>query len=559
MINPQNKKKGNYKHKNYIDMKKILLAVIIVLMTGNRAQAQTNEFEQTRQNLPTVQARAEVGDINSMYQLGYYYNMSGETDKAIECYTKAAEKGHAIAQNNLAFEYRKKGETERAIYWYKKAIDNKIWFSADQLGELYYRDLNDLETAAPYYHLAAEGKVTIAYHHLAYYYDKKGEIEKAIEWYKKSIEANDQLSAVSMSNLANIYRNMKEIEKAIPLYKQAIEKGDMYGAYFLGELYRVDKQNPEAAIPYYEMAIEKGIGVANISLGTYYRRTKNYHKAIECFKTLAEKNELTAIEQLAQIYLYELNDQENGFIWAKKGAALNYPPAYDQMANYYLRQGAKDPAKNREAIPWLEKGIQSGSVHAMINMGNLYYHGNAGEQNYEKAFALYLQAHQKGHVDKEKLAACYILGQGVKKDEVKGFKLLKENADKYDGNKWRLALCFFYGIGTAIDYEKAYQLNQEIIERPKNNLNRCYMDYIMGLFYETGHVVGKDGKKAFEYYMSGAKIGFTYALYRIAMCYYNGIGTAKNNIEGDKYMRMAADKGYEKADEFLRMTLDIKL
>ena len=81
----------------------------------------------------------------------------------------------------------------------------------------------------------------------------------------------------------------------------------------------------------------------------------------------------------------------------------------------------------------------------------------------------------------------------------------------------------------------------------------------MGLFYETGHVVGKDGKKAFECYMSGAKIGFEYALYRIAMCYYNGIGTAKNNAEGDKYMRMAADKGYEKADELLRMTLDIKL
>ena len=239
-------------------MKKILVAIIISLIIGIQVQAQTNDFEYTRQNLSTVQARAEAGDINSMHKLGFYYEKSGETDKAIEWYTKAAEKGHAIAQNNLAFQLRKKGETERAIYWYKKAVDNKFWFAADQLGELYYRELNDMEAAAPYYRLAAEGKVTFAYHHLAYYFEKKGEITQAIEWYKKSIEANDQLSAVSMNNLASIYRSMSETEKAISLYKQAIDKGAMISAYFLGELYRVDKQNPEAAIPYYEMAIEKG-------------------------------------------------------------------------------------------------------------------------------------------------------------------------------------------------------------------------------------------------------------------------------------------------------------
>ena len=150
-------------------MKKILVAIIISLIIGIQVQAQTNDFEYTRQNLSTVQARAEAGDINSMHKLGFYYEKSGETDKAIEWYTKAAEKGHAIAQNNLAFQLRKKGETERAIYWYKKAVDNKFWFAADQLGELYYRELNDMEAAAPYYRLAAEGKVTFAYHHLAYF------------------------------------------------------------------------------------------------------------------------------------------------------------------------------------------------------------------------------------------------------------------------------------------------------------------------------------------------------------------------------------------------------
>lgn len=539
-------------------MKKILVAIII-LMIGIWAQAQTNDFEYTKQNLPVVQTQAEAGDINSMHQLGFYYEKSGEAEKAIEWYKKAAEKGHYIAQNNLAFQLRKKGETNHAIYWYKKAIDNKFWFAADQLGELYYRELNDMEAAAPYYRLAAEGKVSIAYHHLAYYYEKKGEIAQAIEWYKKSIEANDQLSAISMNNLASIYRNVNDTEKAISLYKQAIDKGAMISAYFLGELYRVNKQNLEAAIPYYEMAIEKGIVQANFGLGEYYRQIKDYHKAIECYKTLAEKNDPTAIYLMAHIYFYELDDQENGLIWAKKGTTLNYPPAYDQMANYYLGLDTKDQAKNRKAIPWLEKGIQSGSTNAMINLANLYYYGNTGERNYDRAFALYFQAHQKGHVNKKGLAECYIFGRGVKKDAAKGFNLLKENADKYDGNKWRLALCYFYGIGTDIDYEKAYQLNREIIEKPKNNLNHCMTDYIMGLFYETGHVVGKDGKKAFECYMSSAKIGFEYALYRIAMCYYNGIGTAKNNAEGDKYMRMAADKGYEKADEFLRMTLDIKL
>jgi TPR repeat protein len=45
--------------------------------------------------------RADKGDVNAMLKLGAIYERSGETDKALQWYQKAAQKGNAEGKKKL--------------------------------------------------------------------------------------------------------------------------------------------------------------------------------------------------------------------------------------------------------------------------------------------------------------------------------------------------------------------------------------------------------------------------------------------------------------------------
>lgn len=85
-----------------------------------------------QENINDLIKKAEQGDVEAQYNLGYYYH-SGEgveqsEKKALYWWQKAAEQGHAEAQFNLGVVHEKgygvEQSYEKAIYWFRKACEN---------------------------------------------------------------------------------------------------------------------------------------------------------------------------------------------------------------------------------------------------------------------------------------------------------------------------------------------------------------------------------------------------------------------------------------------------
>ena len=85
-----------------------------------------------QENINDLIKKAEQGDIEAQFNLGYYYH-SGEgveksEKKALYWWQKAAEQGHAEAQYNLGYcYYNGKGielSKSKATYWFIKACEN---------------------------------------------------------------------------------------------------------------------------------------------------------------------------------------------------------------------------------------------------------------------------------------------------------------------------------------------------------------------------------------------------------------------------------------------------
>ena len=95
------------------------------------------------------------------------------------------------------------------------------------------------------------------------------------------------------------------------------------------------------------------------------------------------------------------------------------------------------------------------NIDELIALADKYYKGV--EKDYDKAFALYVEAAAKGSLYAlARLGVCYVYGDGVEKDEQKGFALIKESAEK--GNAEGLCClgaCYYNGYGVEKDYAEA--------------------------------------------------------------------------------------------------------
>ena len=67
------------------------------------------EPEDTEFNLATLEAKAEEGDLEAQYEMGWRHpigmHVELDDDVAVEWLHRAAESGHSLAQNNLGARY----------------------------------------------------------------------------------------------------------------------------------------------------------------------------------------------------------------------------------------------------------------------------------------------------------------------------------------------------------------------------------------------------------------------------------------------------------------------
>ncbi len=178
---------------------------------------------------------ATLNDLGVKYMTGD--GVKRDPKRAIELYTKAAERGLALSQSNLAFVYWEgehvSRDAKKAVEWAEKAADGGNGLAMWLLGSAY-----------------SEGDGVAK------------DTTKAIAWYTKAAETGDE---ASMNNLGVLYWNgdgvPKNLKTAVSWYRKAMDNGSIVAVSNLGEAYRDGEgvpQNLRLAELYLEAAANAG-------------------------------------------------------------------------------------------------------------------------------------------------------------------------------------------------------------------------------------------------------------------------------------------------------------
>lgn len=152
--------------------------------------------------------------------------------------------------------------------------------------------------------------------------------------------------------------------------------------------------------------------------------------------------------------------------------------------------------------------IRAKEEHAL---GDQLYRSSSANGKSE-ALVHYLRAAELGlDVAQAQVGWMYMTGDGVEKNVSLGMEWTKKSAGQgYALAESNLAGYFLNGIGVPADSNEAIRLYQSAAEHGDD-----YSAYALGLIYENGELIGKDYKKAYEYYLLGAERGNTASLGKI--------------------------------------------
>jgi hypothetical protein len=185
--------------------------------------------------LNETKAKAEKGEIEAQYNLGYLY-LSGKgiplnfssrqrVAEAVKWFRKAAEQGNAPAQCYLGLYYAHIDIDEaEAVKWFRKAAEQGEPIAQGNLGELYC-----MGRGVPQNY--AEG----------------------VKWLRKSAE---QGKADSQCDLGNVFFLGKGVPQdyveAVKWYRKAAEQGDAAAQYFLGYIFYKGEGVPQDYVAAYK-------------------------------------------------------------------------------------------------------------------------------------------------------------------------------------------------------------------------------------------------------------------------------------------------------------------
>jgi len=165
-----------------------------------------------------------------------------------------------------------------------------------------------------------------------------------------------------------------------------------------------------------------------------------------------------------------------------------------------------------EAAKWYEVAAENNQVWAMLPLAFIYYRGELGNPEPEKAFQWFEKAGSgdapKHYLATANLAICYQNGIGTPRDPAKAEALFR---------KWRNVdiVCYLGSIGQCplapLTYEQVLALNQTWAKSKKD----AQAQFLLGLRYRNGWGVKMDFDAAMSWFKKAAKSGHADALNQV--------------------------------------------
>ncbi|MEE2693938.1 MAG: SPOR domain-containing protein [Pseudomonadota bacterium] len=178
---------------------------------------------------------------------------------------------------------------------------------------------------------------------------------------------------------------------------------------------------------------------------------------------------------------------------------------------YEMGQGVRQDLK--QAKNWYIKASKGGDPLAMFLLGQLLEFGLSDSPDYEQAAIYYAAAAELGHAEAQaRLARFYEEGWGVPQS----FEM---------ANKW-------YSLATL-----QWNSDQRVP---------------LGSNYATGRNIAKHSTYTIQRFQRAAQGGVAEAQFDLANAYETGNGVPADTIKAEKWYRVAADQGHERAREALK-------
>ena len=210
-------------------------------------------------------------DIDCMFDLAKYYQLTEQYDKMKTYYNMAITNGDSSSMTNLA-QYYKNVEKNYELMekYYLIAIYD---VSPDKLTEK-HKNLD--------YDIDIDFANVTALYNLGLYYQERKQFQKMIKCYKCAIQKHD---SDAMFNLGKYYELNNDYLNMLKYYRMAIDNDDVDAMYALGKFYQ-DIDDCTMMEKYYEMAVNKHNDINSMmELAKYYSdlsyKTPQFRKYIK--------------------------------------------------------------------------------------------------------------------------------------------------------------------------------------------------------------------------------------------------------------------------------------
>ena len=318
---------------------------------------------------------------------------------------------------------------------------------------------------------------------------------------------------------------------------------------------------------------ENNFGEAQSSSGLYIKWTAEYKsacselyknhdipKALELFRTEAEKGNILALNDLGKMYRNGLLGEDNvpkadEYFQNALHGFLALEPTAKRLQDYVQYRIGKLYALEQDytkAFGWFEKSAAAGNKFAQYSLGSLYFFGNGVPQNYEKAFEYY-----KLSADQDNAYACYEaakmlrdgigVGQNSEQAEIyfqkayNGFlKIAQDNPD--DKIIYRLGMMKFSGTGCDADRElgieyikKSAELGNEYAQAFLENSNRyvqtAVQNAVFSMLFSFGRLISDDYNRS----LHGQKLRTEHKLKAAIRRKKQALGLKENPLENPQF------------------------
>ena len=408
---------------------------------------------------------------------------------AIEMLEHLWKEGFTLAAHQLGKVYRDglgvDADTEKAIEWFRKAAERGEVCSAHALGKLLLS--TDTPDDGVRWLKYAAGK---AYHYSQYTLGKlylKGEhvsqdVDKGLEYLRASAGQDNQFAQYTLGKLylKGEYVS-QDVDTALEYLRASAEQRNQFAQYTLGKLYlkgKYVKKDVGVALGYLRASAGQKNQFAQYTLGKLYLKGEYVKKdvglALEYLKASAEQENQFAQYTLGKLYLggeYVQKDIDTGLEYLKASVQQENSFAQYALGKLYLK-GEYVKKDVGIAMEYLKASAEQENQFAQYTLGKLYLSGEYVSKDVDTALEyLKASAGQKNQFAQYTLGKIYLSGEYVSKD-----------------------------IDTALEYLKASadQGNQ-------------YAQYTLGKLYLLGREVPPDREAAVYYLTQSAEQGNTYA------------------------------------------------